>query len=136
MTFELQQRDVEGIAIVDVSGHLVAGDPVAKLRQYVSEIEAKDIILNLKQVGMIDSSGLGVLIACQGMKAQAEGDVRLLKLSKRSAQLMILTKLTTIFQIFDDEQAAVNSFFVGREVKKFDILEFVQSQEDEPAADA
>jgi anti-sigma B factor antagonist len=54
----------------------------------------------------------------------------LLGLSKRGAELMVLTKLTTVFQIFDEEQAAINSFFPGREVKRFDILEFVQSQEE------
>jgi anti-sigma B factor antagonist len=132
MTFELQQRDVEGIAILDVHGHLVLGDPVAKLRECVRAATAKDVILNLKHCPYIDSSGLGALIGCQALKVEAGGDVRLLKLSKRSAQLMILTKLTTVFQIFDDEEAAVNSFFVGRDVKQFDILEFVQSQEDEP----
>jgi anti-sigma B factor antagonist len=42
---------------------------------------------------------------------------------------MVLTKLTTVFQIFNEEQAAINSFFPDREVKRFDILEFVQSQE-------
>jgi anti-sigma B factor antagonist len=66
---------------------------------------------------------------------EAGGDLRLLKLSKRSAQLLILTKLTTVFQIFDDEEAAVNSFFAGREVKPFDILEFVKSQEEQEEDD-
>lgn len=58
--------------------------------------------------------------------------MKLLHLSKRSAELLILTKLSTVFEMFDDEQAAVNSFFPGREVRRFDILEFVKSQEKKP----
>jgi anti-sigma B factor antagonist len=54
------------------------------------------------------------------------GSLKLLNLSKRSIELLILTKLTTVFELFDDEQSAVNSFFPGRELKRFDILSFVQ----------
>ena len=136
MPLELQQREVEGITILDLRGRLVAGGEFSVLRDAMDAIARqadsdKNIILNLKQVSYIDSSGLGALIAGHGQMTEAGGDLRLLKLSKRSAQLLILTKLTTVFQIFDDEQAAINSFFVGREVKPFDILEFVKSQEHE-----
>jgi anti-sigma B factor antagonist len=136
MPLELQQREVEGITIVDLRGRLVAGEEVEALRDAIahqtdSPDSSKNIILNLKQVSYIDSSGLGALIAGHSLMTDVGGDLRLLKLSKRSAQLLILTKLTTVFQIFDDEQAAINSFFVGREAKPFDILEFVKSQEEE-----
>jgi anti-sigma B factor antagonist len=57
--------------------------------------------------------------------------VKLLSVSKRNVQLLILTKLSTVFEMFDDEQAAINSFFPDRERKPFDILEFVKDQEDE-----
>jgi anti-sigma B factor antagonist len=142
MPLELQQREVEGITIMDLRGRLVAGEEVNALREAIDAIarqtnppdQAKNVILNLKQVSYIDSSGLGALIAGHSEMQEAGGDLRLLKLSKRSAQLLILTKLTTVFQIFDDEQAAINSFFVGREVKPFDILEFVKSQEEEDDA--
>ena len=139
MPLELQQREVEGITIVDLRGRLVAGEEVNAFREAIDAIArqaksadaAKNIILNLKQISYIDSSGLGALIAGHNEMTDVGGDLRLLQLSKRSAQLLILTKLTTVFQIFDDEQAAINSFFVGREVKPFDILEFVKSQEEE-----
>ncbi len=138
MSFELQQRDVEGITILDLRGRLVAGEPLVLLRDEIAAIARqktepetpRNVILNLKQVTYIDSSGLGALIASHATITHAGGGLRLLNLSKRSAQLLILTKLTTVFQIFDDEQAAVNSYLRSSEVKPFDILEFVKSQED------
>jgi anti-sigma B factor antagonist len=143
MSFELQQREVNGVKILDLSGRLVAGEAAAALRDKVTAItQQKDkpdadrnVILNLRRVTFVDSSGLGALIACHTMISDAGGDLRLLHLSKRSAQLLILTKLTTVFQIFDDENAAVNSYLGGAEVKPFDILEFVKSQEEEDNAE-
>jgi anti-sigma B factor antagonist len=143
MSLELQQREVEGIMILDLRGRLVAGEAANALQDEVTAIAreknladgARNVILNLRHVNFIDSSGLGALIACHTTMTGAGGDLRLLKLSKRSAQLLILTKLTTVFQIFDDEEAAVNSFFAGREVKPFDILEFVKSQEEQEEDD-
>jgi anti-sigma B factor antagonist len=56
------------------------------------------------------------------------GVVKLLNLNRRNIELLVATKLTTIFEIFSDEQDAINSFFPGREIKRFDILEFVKMQ--------
>jgi anti-sigma B factor antagonist len=56
------------------------------------------------------------------------GAVKLLNLNKRNIELLVATKLATIFEIYDNEQDAVNSFFPGREIKGFDILEFVKTQ--------
>ena len=56
------------------------------------------------------------------------GEVKLLNLNRRNVELLVATKLTTIFEIFGDEQDAVNSFFPGRDIKPFDILEFVKAQ--------
>lgn len=143
MSIDLQQREVEGITILALRGRLVAGSAIDTLRDAIAVVaggkseqedgqdHARNVILNLKHVTYIDSSGLGALIYSRTTITNTGGDLRLLKLSKRSAQLLILTKLTTVFQIFDNEEAAVNSFFAGREVKPFDILEFVKSQEEE-----
>ena len=57
------------------------------------------------------------------------GALKLLNLSKRHIELLVLTKLSTIFEVFDDEQDAINSFFPDREVHRFDILHFVKGQE-------
>ena len=85
------------------------------------------MILNLKGVDYIDSSGLGTLVAAHSSLAKAGGGLALMNLSKRSAELLILTKLATVFRIFDEEKAAVDSFFPNRAVRGFDILEFVRN---------
>lgn len=134
MALELQQREVEGITILDLQGRIVVGSEATDLRRHFTQFtEAGKIntILNLKKVDYIDSTGLGTLVIGHSINQKAGGAMKLLHVPKRSAQLLILTKLTTVFEIFDDEQAAINSFFPDREVKHFDILEFVKSQEGE-----
>jgi anti-sigma B factor antagonist len=137
MSLEMNQREDDGVTVLDLRGRLVQGPEVTALRERFNELEnapVKNVILNFKQIDFIDSTGLGMLVAVHSQMEKAGGTVRLLNLSKRGAELMVLTKLSTVFQIFDEEQAAINSFFPDREVKRFDILEFVQSQE-EPEAD-
>ena len=139
MPLEMNRREAEGVTILDLRGRLVQGPEVTALRERFNDLEreqVKNVILNFKQIDFIDSTGLGMLVAVQSQIEKAGGAVRLLGLSKRGAELMVLTKLSTVFQIFDDEQAAINSFFPGREVKRFDILEFVQSQENVEPGDA
>jgi anti-sigma B factor antagonist len=135
MALEILQRDVEGILILDLNGRIVAGPDAADLRRAMSSVGdhgRTKVILNLKKVDYIDSTGLGTLVIGHSSMAKAGGAMKLLHLSKRAAQLLILTKLSTVFEIFDDEQAAINSFFPDREVRHFDILEFVKSQESQP----
>jgi len=132
MALEMQQRDVEGITIFSLQGRLVAGDEVSGFRTRFDSLLAahiKNIILDMANLNYIDSSGLGSLVVSHSRTLSAGGALKLLNLSKRSAQLLVLTKLSTVFEIFNDEQAAINSFFPGREVKRFDILEFVKTKE-------
>lgn len=132
MPLEVQEREVEGIAILDLHGRVVVGQESTDLRRAFTQLVEQgktNAILNLKDVDYIDSTGLGTLVIGHSAVVKTGGALKLEHLSKRSAQLLILTKLTTVFEIFDDEQAAINSFFPGREVKRFDILEFVKSQE-------
>lgn len=129
MKFEISKREKEGIAILDVSGKLITGESATALRDAFSAAIAassKNVILNLAQVDYIDSTGLGALVMCH-TKAESEGGtIRLLNLTKRNIELLVLTKLTTIFNIFTDEQDAVNSFFPDRKIQRFDILQFLQ----------
>lgn len=101
-----------------------------ELRLRIQDLAKKDprVIIDLSQVDYIDSSGLGTLVASFTMLERAGGGLRILKPSERDMELLVLTKLASVFQVFDDEQAAVNSFFAGRDAKKFDILSFVQEQ--------
>ena len=133
MDLEISQREKDGVVIVDLKGRLIGGDPVHALREKLTGMASvgnKSIILNLAGVDYIDSSGLGsMVIIYTGVKKHC-GMVKLLNLSKRNVELLVLTKLTTVFEVFDDEQNAVNSFFPNREIKRFDILSFLQNQKE------
>jgi anti-sigma B factor antagonist len=130
VTLVINERDVEGILILDLQGRVVAGESAGSLRERGNKAaasESRNVIINLKGVDYIDSSGLGTLVAAHSTLAKAGGALALMNLSKRSAELLILTKLATVFRIFDDEKAAVDSFFPNREVQRFDILDFVKN---------
>jgi anti-anti-sigma regulatory factor len=82
-------------------------------------------------VEYIDSTGLGSMVICFTTLQKAGGAMKLMKLNRRNIELLVLTKLSTVFEVFQDEQDAVNSFFPEREIKRFDILSFVKQQEGE-----
>lgn len=134
MAFRIRQREKEGIRILDLTGRLTAGEAVASVRERLNtEIAAgcQRMILNLREVDYIDSTGLGSLVVCYTRLQKAGGTLKLLNLNRRNIELLVLTKLTTVFEIFNDEQDAINSFFPDRKIKKFDILSFIQSQSED-----
>jgi len=131
MSLDIQSREREGITILDLNGKLAVGEACTQLREKVNEQVAlghKQIILNLQNVDYIDSTGLGSMVICFTSLQKQGGSLKLVNLNRRNLELMLLTKLSTIFQIFAEEQEAVNSFFPEREIKHFDILSFVQKQ--------
>lgn len=133
MNFEIRRREKEGVVIFDLQGRLVVGEPSQRLREVINQEIAegrKNIILNLEGVDYIDSTGLGSMVICYTTLQKAGGTLKLLKLNKRNIELLLLTKLSTIFEIFGEEQDAINSFFPEREIKRFDILSFVQQQKE------
>jgi anti-sigma B factor antagonist len=131
MSLEIAQREREGVVVLDVKGRLTVGDAATTLRGYLRELAASgkiNVILNLAEVDYIDSTGLGSLVVAYTSLRKAGGRLRLLNVNRRNIELLVLTKLTTVFELFDDEQNAVNSFFPTREIKHFDILSFVREQ--------
>jgi anti-sigma B factor antagonist len=129
MSLDMRQREKEGIAILDLKGRLTVGEAATALREEMSRLSGsghKNIILDLAGVEYIDSTGLGTLVVCYNTMRKAGGALKLLNLNRRNTELLILTKLSTVFEMFDDEQQAVNSFFPGREIRRFDILSFVE----------
>ena len=134
MHLEIHQRDREGIILLDLKGRLVAGDEVAAFRTAVETIaltDAPKIILNLNAVDYIDSLGLGTMVMCYTRLQKVGGVAKLAQLNRRNLELLLLTKIDTIFEVFEDETEAVNSFFPEREIRRFDILAFVQELKDE-----
>jgi len=134
MSLEIREREREGILILDLNGRLTVGDEVSKFRDRMSKLIASgrhNIILNMAQVDYVDSTGLGAMVMCYTTLNRDGGKVKLLNLTRRSIELLVMTKLTTIFEVFNDEQNAINSFFPDREIKRFDILNFVQQMREE-----
>jgi len=134
MPLEVRQKEVEGIVVLELHGRLVVGPESTEFRRTITELISagrKSVILDMKHVDFIDSTGLGTLVVAHTQLQKAGGSVKLLNVSKRNVQLLVLTKLSTVFEMFDDEPAAIDSFFPDRDRKPFDILEFVQEQESE-----
>ena len=131
MELTLSERVKEGIVILDAKGQMVAGESADRLRERLkamAEAGPANVILNLAHVDYIDSSGLGALVMSFSALRKKEGTLKLLNLTRRNVELLVLTKLETVFEVYDDEQSAVNSFFPNREIKRFDILAFLQQR--------
>ena len=134
MSFEIQKREREGVVILDLKGRLVLGEAASRLRDEILGLASAGnhrVVLNLAGVDFIDSTGLGAMVICYTTLKKAEGALKLCNLANREIELLVLTKLTSVFELFDDEQHAINSFFAGRDIKSFDILSFVQKQREE-----
>jgi len=113
MTMTTTTRDVDGVAIVDIKGRIVLGEESGALRELVADLVGKGqrkILLNFVDVNYIDSSGLGNLVSSLVRVRVHDGELKLLKLTKRVHDVMQVTKLDTVFDIMDDEAVAVKSF--------------------------
>ena len=131
MGFTIGQREKEGIVILELHGDLTVGEAVAALRGRLLELvesQRTSIVLNLAGVDYVDSTGLGAMVVCFTTLRKSGGRLVLLNLNRRQMELLLLTKLSTIFEIFEDEQDAVNSFFPSRRIERFDILRFVEQR--------
>jgi len=106
-------RLVGGVTIVDLSGRIVLGDGSVALRDLVRNLISegnKKILLNLRNVDYIDSSGLGELVSAFTSMRSVGGALKLLNLTKRVQALLQITKLSTVFDITDDEATSLKSF--------------------------
>jgi anti-sigma B factor antagonist len=113
MSLKINIRETADAVILDMSGRLSLGDALVDLRDSIREALAgdrKNILLNLAEVGYIDSSGLGQLIGSYATVTSRGGQMKLLNLQKRVKDLMQITKLLTVFETYNDEAAALGSF--------------------------
>jgi anti-sigma B factor antagonist len=109
-------RIVGGVTVVDLRGRLVMGEESAGLRDLLRNLVSrgnKKILLNLRDLNYIDSSGLGELVsAFTNMRSQG-GELKLLNLTERVHDLLQITKLYTVFDITNDEATSIKSFLPG-----------------------
>lgn len=112
MQLKLSTRTVDDILIVDCAGRIVFGEESAELRESVKKLIAQSgrIVLNLAGVSYIDSGGLGTLVALYTTARNAGGSIKLANLTERVSDLLQVTKLLTVFEVFDSEKGALESF--------------------------
>jgi anti-sigma B factor antagonist len=113
MSMKFTTREVGGVTLVDLSGKITLGEGGLTLRDEVHKLLAegkKKIVLNLADVNYIDSSGLGELVSAYTAVKNAGGELKLLNLTSKVRDLLVITKLVTVFDVKDDEAAAVSSF--------------------------
>lgn len=113
MSAKLSTRQVGDVTVVDVAGRITLGEGASRLREDIKGLlgkGSKRILLNLGDVTYIDSSGIGELVSGFTTVANQGGQLKLLGLTKRVEDLLQITKLYTVFEVFDDEAKAVRSF--------------------------
>jgi anti-sigma B factor antagonist len=113
MSLRATHRDAGNVTVVDLSGRIVLGDGSALLRKTIRGLlddQRKKILLNLADVDYIDSSGIGELVSGFTAVKNQSGDLKLLHLTKKVRDLLQITKLYTVFDVFTDESTAVRSF--------------------------
>jgi len=105
----------DGILIVDCAGRVIFGEETSLLREQVKGLLAQNtrIVLNLADVTYIDSGGLGTLVALYTTARSAGGSIKLARLTQRVGDLLQVTKLLTVFEVYDSEEEAVQSFRKG-----------------------
>ena len=113
MSLTINVRETPEAVILDLNGRITLGESLTEFRDSIREALAGDrqnILLNLADVGYIDSSGLGQLISSYASITNKGGQMKLLNLQKKVHDLMQVTKLLTVFESYTNEQVALRSF--------------------------
>ncbi len=113
MSVKLSTRQVGDVTVIDAAGRITLGEGTSTLRDAIRDSVGaghKKVLLNLGEVNYIDSSGIGELVSAFTTVTNQGGQLKLLNLSKRIQDLLQITKLYTVFEVHDDEAAAIRSF--------------------------
>jgi anti-sigma B factor antagonist len=113
VALKMSNREVDGVAIVALDGRIVLGEESTALREKVKSLIAegkKKIVLNMDNITFIDSAGLGTLVSAHHSAKLAGASLRLCHLGSKFQEVLQITKLLTVFDVYDTEAAAVASF--------------------------
>jgi anti-sigma B factor antagonist len=113
VSVKLSTRQVGNVSVIDVAGRITLGEGSSALRETLRDMVAKNqnkILLNLADVTYIDSSGIGELVSGYTTVTNTGGSLKLLNLNKRVKDLLQITKLYTVFEVHEDEAAAIRSY--------------------------
>jgi anti-sigma B factor antagonist len=113
VSVKITKREADGVTVVSLSGRLTLGDASAQLRETLKGLidsGNNKIVLNMGDVAYIDSSGLGELVSSFTTVKNSGGELKLANLTQKVNDLLTVTKLYTVFEVHNDEAAAVQSF--------------------------
>jgi anti-sigma B factor antagonist len=116
MALKITDREVDGVAVLTLDGRIVLGEETVALREKVKGLLAagkKKIVLDLQNVSMIDSSGLGALVTAHSSAKSTGATLRLCNLGTRTDELLQMTRLVTVFEVSDSEADAVRAMSKG-----------------------
>lgn len=114
---QIVEREADGVTVLDLWGQITIGETSEALRTKIRELidEGRtQILLHLGGVHLVDSSGLGSLVAMYSTVRNQGGKLKLVRLSTALESLLVITKVLTVFETFDDEDEAIKSFKAGR----------------------
>lgn len=109
----INERSAGDVIILDLSGKITIGEGSVQLRESVRRLLEqgnKNLLIDLGKVDYVDSSGIGELVSCFTTTKNQGGHLKLLNLTKRIKDLLSITKLLTVFEVFEDEAEALASF--------------------------
>src|SRR5437879_11750800 len=109
MTLKIEARTADGVTIVSCSGRIVFGEEATALRETLKKLlgSTKRVLLNLSGVTYIDSGGLGTLVGVYSSARSSGADIKLTGLGQRLRDVLQITKLVTVFEVYDSEQEAI-----------------------------
>ncbi|HXR96574.1 MAG TPA: STAS domain-containing protein [Terriglobales bacterium] len=113
MALKLTTRNVDGVTVVEANGRIILGQETNDLRESIKGLLANGttkIVINLANVDFIDSSGLGAMVGLYSTASARGAKIKLAAITKRFHELLMITKLLTVFDVYDNEEAAVASF--------------------------
>jgi anti-sigma B factor antagonist len=115
MNLKLENREVEGVSVVSCQGRIVFGEESNYLRETLKRIltTSRKIVLNLAGISYIDSGGLGTLVGVYSSARSSGAEIKLANLGQRLRDVLQITKLVTVFEVYDSEQQAIQSFRRG-----------------------
>lgn len=113
MALKMMNREVDGVSVVALEGRIVLGEESNALRERIKSLLAanqKKIVLNMDNVTYIDSAGLGTLVAAHTSAKSQKAGLKLSNLGSKFQEVLQVTKLLTVFDVYDSEAAAIGSF--------------------------
>jgi anti-sigma B factor antagonist len=113
MSITLRVHHTDVATVVAVAGRLTLGEGASRLRETLQQLVAdgtRRIVLNLAELSYLDSSGIGLLVSSYATMNRVGGQIKLASLSSRVKDLLLITKLLTVFEIYEHELAALDSF--------------------------